>query len=368
MNKPPVKFLLVDDRDENLVALEALLRRDGLECLQAHSGEAALELLLKHDVALAFIDVHMPGMDGFELAELMRGAERTRAVPIIFVTASQQEQHRVFQGYDAGAVDFLIKPIEPRVLKHKADTFFRLHEQRLELAETLRLNETFVSAVGHDLKNPLNAIVMSADLLLNDAKDDRTKSIATRLRSSGRRMAQMIDDLFDLSRARLGNGIPITVEAHDLAVIARRVIAEIETVNPTRAISLDVTGNTQGKWDGTRLAQVISNLVANAIRHGASGTPVDVRVYEKDDRMCIEVHNAGAIEPSLLPHIFDPFRSNESKRSRADGLGLGLYIVHQIVTAHAGTIEVRSTSEDGTTFVAGLPREARSTPNQTAPI
>ena len=108
----PVKFLLVDDLEENLIALEALLRREDLVLLKAHSGREALELLLAHDVALALVDVHMPEMDGFELAELMRGVERTRHVPIIFVTAAMRESHRVFQGYDAGAVDFLFKPIE----------------------------------------------------------------------------------------------------------------------------------------------------------------------------------------------------------------------------------------------------------------
>lgn len=356
--KAPVKFLLVDDREENLIALEALLRRDGLETLLARSGNEALELLLVHEVALAFLDVHMPDMDGFELAELMRGAERTRHVPIIFVTASPQEQHRVFQGYDAGAVDFLFKPIEPRVLKHKADTFFRLYEQRQELAETLRLNEMFVSAVGHDLKNPLNAIVMSADLLLCGEVDERTKKIATRLRSSGRRMAQMIDDLFDLSRARLGSGIPIQIEQTDFGAVVQKVIAEFEAGHPTRKISVEQSGNITGRWDGARLAQVVSNLVANSIRHGAAESLVTVRVIEEPGGIRLEVHNGGTIDPTLMPHIFDPFRTSESKRTRSDSLGLGLYIVHQIVLAHGGSIDVRSTDAEGTTFTIQLPREA----------
>ena len=150
-----VKFLLVDDADENLVALEALLRRDGLELLKAHSGAEALELLLVHEVALAFLDVQMPDMDGFELAELMRGAARTKHVPIIFVTAGARSPQRIFKGYESGAVDFLFKPIEPLVLKGKADVFFELYRQRKELANALRLNEMFVGILGHDLRNPL---------------------------------------------------------------------------------------------------------------------------------------------------------------------------------------------------------------------
>src|ERR1700733_398263 len=147
--RPPVKFLIVDDREENLIALEALLRRDGLEILRARTGDEALEILLLHDVALALLDVQMPEMDGFALAELMRGSERSRHVPIIFVTAAVQEQHRVFQGYDAGAVDFLFKPIEPRILKHKTGVFFELYKQRQTLAEMLRVNEMFIAVIGH---------------------------------------------------------------------------------------------------------------------------------------------------------------------------------------------------------------------------
>jgi response regulator RpfG family c-di-GMP phosphodiesterase len=130
-----VKFLLVDDIEANLLALEGLLKRPGLHVLKAHSGAEALELLLVHEVALALLDVQMPEMDGFELARLMRGAERTRHVPIIFVTAGSADQQRRFDGYDAGAVDFLVKPIEAHILRSKANVFFELDLQREKLRE-----------------------------------------------------------------------------------------------------------------------------------------------------------------------------------------------------------------------------------------
>jgi PAS domain S-box-containing protein len=134
---PKIKFLLVDDLAENLAVLEALLRRDDLEILSARSGTEALELLLVHDFALAFIDVQMPGMDGFELAELMRGADRSKHIPIIFVTAGSREKARVFRGYESGAVDFIFKPVDPDMLRQKADIFFDLYRQRQLLAEQL---------------------------------------------------------------------------------------------------------------------------------------------------------------------------------------------------------------------------------------
>src|ERR1700742_4125592 len=130
----PVCFLLVDDLEDNLLSLEALLRRENLVLLKARSGDQALELLLQNDVALALIDVQMPGLDGFELAELMRGNERTRRVPIIFVTAGSSDSRRRFRGYEAGAVDFIQKPIESDILRSKADVFIDLHRQRQQIS------------------------------------------------------------------------------------------------------------------------------------------------------------------------------------------------------------------------------------------
>src|SRR4051794_28034969 len=130
---PPIPVLLVDDLDENLLALKALLQREGLEFHTARTGEDALELMLVHDYALALLDVQMPGMDGFELAEFMRSNERSRHIPIIFVTAGSADVSRRFRGYEAGAVDFIQKPIEADVLRSKADVFFDLYAQRRQV-------------------------------------------------------------------------------------------------------------------------------------------------------------------------------------------------------------------------------------------
>src|SRR5580704_13422331 len=184
----PIKCLLVDDLEENLLALSALLARADVEILTARSGSEALELLLVHDVALAFLDVQMPDMDGFELAELLRGSERTRHIPLIFVTAGAREQHRLFKGYDTGAVDFIYKPIEPRVLQNKADVFFELYRQRQQLAlelkdrtETLRLNELFSALLAHVLRSPLSAILASAQLLQKRTEDRVSLETAARI-------------------------------------------------------------------------------------------------------------------------------------------------------------------------------------------
>src|SRR5262245_24222135 len=173
MSNESVKFLLVDDLEENLLALEALLRREGLELLKARSGAEALELLLAHDFALALLDVQMPGMNGFELAELMRGTERTRRVPIIFLTAVATDERRRFRGLEAGAVDFLIKPIDPQALRTKAEVFYELYRQRQEVIrqrdelraseERLRLALEAAIAGSFDWDISTNRVVWSAE-------------------------------------------------------------------------------------------------------------------------------------------------------------------------------------------------------------
>src|SRR4051812_24845386 len=183
-----IKLLIVDDVAENLIALEALLRRDQVQVMCARSGAEALELLLVHDVAIAVVDVQMPEMDGFELAELMRGAARTKHVPIIFVTAGTRDPQRVFQGYETGAVDFLFKPIDPMILRSKVDVFLELAEQRRKVTEALRLNEMFVAILGHDLRNPLGALVAGTELLSSVLTDDRHQRTLSRMSSAGRRI------------------------------------------------------------------------------------------------------------------------------------------------------------------------------------
>ena len=196
----PAKILIVDDVPQNLVAMEALLQREGIQVLCAASGAQALELLLEHDVALALLDVHMPEMDGFSLAELMRGSQRSRHVPIIFLTASPNDPMRAFQGYETGAVDFLHKPIEPHVILSKVNVFIELYQQRrllkarnASLERALTLNETMMAVLTHDLRTPLSVILLCADKLGLDVPEDGSAArTLEHLENSARRMARMV--------------------------------------------------------------------------------------------------------------------------------------------------------------------------------
>jgi signal transduction histidine kinase len=306
----------------------------------------------------------MPEMDGFQLAELMRGSERTRHVPIIFVTAGMRDQVRMFRGYESGAVDFLYKPIDPHMLRGKADIFFQLHRQKQQLArelhertETLRLNEMFIAVLGHDLRNPLHAMMLSAHGIHRVSSEDTVKQAATRIVSSGNRMSRMIEDLLDLARGRLAGGIQIVREPIDLAAVVARVVRESQAARPGRALEFRQQGHFNGEWDAGRLAQVASNLIANALQYGDPKEAVLVELDGKDeDNVELVVSNAGNIPRELLPQIFDPFRGRSEPSRRSEGLGLGLYIVKELVEAHEGRVDVSSKPGERTRFSVRLPR------------
>jgi signal transduction histidine kinase len=358
MTSEPIKFLLVDDTPENLVALEALLRRDGLKLLVARTGSEALELLLVHDVALALLDVQMPVMDGFELAELMRGAERTKHVPIIFLTAGSRDPQRVFKGYESGAVDFLLKPIAPLILKSKADVFFDLACQRRELSAALRLNEMFVGVLGHDLRNPLGALMAGAEVLRLQIADEGQLRTLSRMKSASHRMKEMIEQLLDLTRARLADGIGFSSarKALDIGELVQRAVEELRATNPDREIVIEADGDCTTWGDLDRLLQLFSNLVGNALHHGTPQTLISVRIAGDEREIVIRIHNGGVIPPELLPAIFEPFRGRTNSASRSGGLGLGLFISQQIARAHDGDLGVDSSSASGTVFTVHLSR------------
>ena len=214
----PIHLLLVDDLEENLLALEALLKRDGVVCLKARSGDEALELLLVHDFALALVDVQMPGMDGFQLAEFMRGNANARHIPIIFVTAGSADQQRRFRGYEAGAVDFIQKPVETDVLKSKANVFIELYRQRQEilshrdelkayaaaLSAADRRKNDFIAMLGHELRNPVMAFRAGLHLLEKQKEPEKSALIHARMEVQAHHLSRLIEDLLDVARIDQG--------------------------------------------------------------------------------------------------------------------------------------------------------------------
>ncbi len=370
----PVHILLVDDLAENLVSLEALLRRDDIVLLKARSGDEALELLLLHDVALALLDVQMPEMDGFELAEFMRGNERTRHIPIIFVTAGTADALRRFRGYEAGAVDFIQKPIEADVLRSKANVFFDLHRQRqivaaqrdeLAIATSALVaadqrKDEFLAVLAHELRNPLAAMKAGLYMLQKREGTDAVIPIREQMDRQLNHLTRLVDDLLDISRITEGK-ISLRKERLELQAIVQ---SAIEASQP----SLDAGGHAftvdlpdEPVWleaDLVRMSQVLSNLLNNAAKYTPPGGNVALAAKCGADHLEIAVHDDGiGIPAEMQSRIFQIFEQVTGHKGRANGgLGIGLALVRQLVELHRGSIAVESAGEgQGSSFTVRIP-------------
>ena len=383
-NAEPLKrarVLLVDDVPSNLTALQAIIEPLGTEVVLAHSGDEALKHLMHGDFALIVMDVQMPGLDGLETAALIRARERTRHIPIIFVTALSREAAHVMKGYEQGAVDYLLKPVDPDILRSKVQVFVDLYQrgellkrQAVELAERRRheaellraaeLEQQLVAIVGHDIRNPLSAILTTAKVQLSQPSLSPAQHKAfERVQRGGERIEQIVSLLLDFTRARIGGGLPVVRSEGDLRDLVQRVVDEFHAAHPTRTLLAELPERPlRGAWDFDRLAQVLANLVDNALKYSPEHGTVRVRLqHGASDVALLEVHNTGSpLPPALLPQLFEPFRLGEqSDATVKQSLGLGLYIAKEIVRAHAGSVSVHSGAQEGTTFRVCLPYVAQ---------
>ncbi len=386
-------LLLVDDLPENLLALEALLESPGVVLYKAGSGEQALELLLRHEFALAILDVQMPGMNGFQLAELMRSTERTKHIPIVFVSAAGRELNYAFRGYESGAVDFMHKPLDPHAVRSKVSVFVDLYLNRKQLARQLealeqsqreqqvlldelratqaeleqavRTRDDFMSIVSHELKTPLNTLILEVQLRkLQLARhkpqafsEARLQAMVEQDERQIRSLIRLIDDMLDVSRIRTGK-LSIRPAPLDMTALVGNVVQSFAPQLAAHgcAVSFEPVGPLPGVWDEFRIEQVLANLLTNAMRYGA-GQPVEVSARAQGDEVWLEVQDHGiGISDHNLERIFCQFERGEGSEGSA-GLGLGLFIAEQIVRAHGGRIEVHSREGEGARFCVVLPRD-----------
>jgi PAS domain S-box-containing protein len=233
-----------------------------------------------------------------------------------------------------------------------------------ELRRTAEFRERLIGIVSHDLRTPVMAISTGATLLLRtEGIPEKALKTVRRISSSAERMARMIEELLDFTRVRLGGGIPVQRTASDLWQVVRHVVEEAEMAFPGRTVRVETQGDGRGEWDEGRLSQVMGNLLKNALTYSPAETPVTVRLEGEGAWVRLEVRNAnraGPIRPETIPALFDPFQRGEAVHTDGarEGLGLGLYITREIVTAHGGTIEVASAEPGGTAFTVRLPRAA----------
>ncbi|MCE3605952.1 hybrid sensor histidine kinase/response regulator [Massilia sp. P8910] len=379
-----IKLLIVDDLPENLLALSKIIEQEDRIVYQANSGEAALSLLLEHDFALAILDVMMPGMDGIELAELMRGTERTRNVPIVFVSAAGRELNYAFKGYETGAVDFLYKPLDIAAVKSKVNVFVALCQQRnevkrqvaeleesrrelratqVELERSLKMRDDFMSMVAHELRTPLNTLFLETQLRgmqldkgnMAAFSEENMRKMVARDGRQIQSMIRLINDMVDVSRIRSGK-LSIRPAETELSALLSRIVSDLaqRTEAAGGTIELHAPAPVAGVWDEFRVEQIIINLLTNALRYGGS-KPVKISLEARDGYAIIVVRDQGVgIAPEDQLRIFAPFERAGTKDVR-EGLGLGLYIARQLAESHDGTLDVDSAPNQGAAFRLTLP-------------
>ncbi|WNG40956.1 hybrid sensor histidine kinase/response regulator [Archangium violaceum] len=386
--------LLVDDQPADLAALERHLEPFALHLVKAHSGEEALHRLEDEEFALVLMDVRMPGLNGFETARLLREHESERHVPLIFLTGAPREEASVAHAYATGAVDWLRKPVEPETLRAKVRVFVELHRERealrrqeaelrelerealedkrlraeaererlvVELREAVRLRDEFLSVASHELKTPLTPLALRLQMMWQELEAEppgreRLRRHVEAVHGQLRRMTALVDSLLDATRLTSGQLVLRYERNVDLAAVVRDVAStfELQAVRAECPLKVEAPSRVLGQWDVLRLEQVVANLLSNALKFGA-GCPVHVRVEERGEWARLMVRDGGiGMDEDVRARIFGRFERGVSERHYG-GLGLGLFITHQVVKALGGHIHVESAPGLGSTFIVELP-------------
>ena len=418
---PPetVNILIVDDEPRNLTVLETVLNDPGYRLVRATSGDEALLALMAEEFAVLVLDVRMPGMNGFELAQLVKERRKTARIPIIFLTAYYNEDHHLLEGYGTGAVDYLHKPVNPSVLRSKVSVFAELHrrgraleaanrllmgevaerrraEARLsELNETLdrrvmertreleesearlldahRRKDEFLATLAHELRNPLAPVRNAVELLKRGSADGRRVTWASELIDRQvRSLSRLIDDLMDVSRINRGR-----IELRREVVALNDVLADaLEAIRPLAQDSghelavLLPDRKLLVEADRTRLAQAFTNLLNNAVKYTDSGGRIEVAVLVEKDQAVVSFRDSGiGIPPERLDDVFEMFSQVESALSRSrGGLGIGLSLTQRLVQMHGGSIKAHSEGVGrGSRFMVTLPLSTAAAPTAPEP-
>jgi len=358
------KCLVVEEHPAQLAALAAALRKPDREIFTATSAAEAMSLSREHDFAFVLLDLQIPTLDGHALAEMMRGAERSSATPIVLMSAaSPHDPLPVFRGFDAAAVDVLFKPVNPVILEQKAKLFFEMYRQKQELARTLRAREDVLAIVSHDMRTPLSVVHNTASMLLNpkyQLSPQQVREQYERIKRNVELMNRMIGDLLDMANLRAGN-LSIDLKPMIINEVLRDSVNAHETPAREKGLTLTYDAGTDvmpAQADRARLTQLFHNLIGNSIKFCKAGDRITVASRTRGDQAHIEISDTGpGIAPEDLPHIFDPYYS-ASRKHQKTGTGLGLYIGKGIVDAHGGQIRCGSQPGVGTTFSITLPLAA----------
>jgi signal transduction histidine kinase len=391
-----VEILLVDDEERNLAALEAILSETGYELLKATDAEGALKILLAHDVAAIVCDIKMPGVSGFELARMIKNTKRFKDTPIVFLTAHMLNDQDVIAGYGAGGVDYLTKPVNPQILRHKLAVFADLYRKTRELAsvnaQLAQLNEKleervkartneleksesalreaasqkdeFLAVLAHELRNPLAPLRTGLDLLLR-LQENPAPPVQRTLAAMNRQldhMVRLIDDLLDVSRISRGL-LELKREPVNLSSVVATTVEGVRGWFEKRkqVFSSEIAEDVFAFADPTRIAQILTNLLHNATKFTPEGGSIRVELTKQDGKAQLSVIDSGAgIRADQRDRVFDMFaRVERPGLATEPGLGIGLALARHLAAMHGGTLSLSSPGEgQGTTFSLSIPASA----------
>lgn len=366
-------ILIVDDKPVNLFSLKRILELNDFEVDTASSGEEALRKILKNTYALVILDVQMPGMDGFEVAEAITGYSRTKGLSIIFLSAVNTDKRFIEKGYASGGVDYVTKPVDPDILLLKVKTFYKLFEQTQELTrmqESLRAEiefrkraeekkDEFMTIASHELKTPLTSMKAYLQLLarsVDDTNVDTRRVYLQRTLTQLDKLHGLVADLLDISKLENGK-LQLNKRAFDFEKLLVSTIDMIHQTQPSVVITLKGKANVEVYGDDVRIEQVLMNYLSNAIKYSPDTKDILVNTFLSDKgELVVEVHDKGVGIPlEKQEHIFQKFYRAEDTSNRFQGLGIGLYICSEIIRLHSGGYGVKSAPGEGSVFYFSVP-------------
>lgn len=365
-------ILIVDDTPENLISLKKVLEKNGFDVDTAASGEEALKKVLKKSYVLIILDVQMPGMDGFEVAQAITGYSKAKETAIIFLSAANTEIQFIKQGYSSGALDYITKPVEMNVLLLKVKTFYRLNDQSRKLKEMQKAlmeeidfrkeaenkKDEFISIASHELKTPLTSIKGYLQLLHRNIDNGNPKIIKKQLskvQNQVEKLNDLIGELLDISRIE-GGELQLNKREISIDNLLEAVIENMQETHPGNIFTVKGSVGEKIVADEIRIEQVIINFLTNAIKYSPGSQRVEITVRLCDNQMYLAVKDFGIGMPAEhLTRVFEKFYRVEETSLQFQGLGIGLYICKEIIERHGGKIGVNSIPGAGSEFYFYLP-------------
>lgn len=365
-------ILIVDDSPENIISLKKVLEKNDFEVDTALSGEEALKKILKRSYVLIILDVQMPGMDGFEVAEAISGYSKAKETAIIFLSAASANVNLITRGYSSGGLDYISKPVDINILLLKVKTFYRIYEQNRALKEmhqklreeiefrkaAERKKDEFISIASHELKTPMTTIKGYIQLLersLDNNDINTVKKRVHKVQTQIEKLNLLIADLLDISKIESGK-LKFNKRYFSFNDLLDHVIEIMQTSHPHLKMIKKGSVGEEIFADEMRLEQVMINFFTNAIKYAPDSHQIDFHTELRGDELFFSVRDFGiGMSEEHCKKVFEKFYRIEETSSRFQGLGIGLYICQEIIDRHNGKIGVQSKRGEGSEFYFQIP-------------